>query len=99
VLAWGPQSAIGRMGPLASPYLPEDAKRPAIEEWTRPERVASFFAGLGEVSTVMPSVDLRRPSLDVAVEELTTLVTGWVLIRSMLDATVGAGCWERFAYS
>ena len=98
MLAWGPQSAIGRMGPLASPYLPEDTKRRAIEEWTRPERVASFFAGLGEVSTVMSPVDLRWPSLD-AVEELITLVPGWVLIRSMLDATVGAGCWERFAYS
>jgi SAM-dependent methyltransferase len=85
VLAWGPESAVGRMGPLARPYLPKDAKRPAIEEWGRPERTTSFFAGFGNVSTVMRSVDIAWPSLDIAVEELTTLVPGWVLIRSMLD--------------
>ncbi|MFD0557015.1 methyltransferase family protein [Stackebrandtia endophytica] len=85
VLAWGPESAIGRMSPLAGPYLPKESKRPAIEEWGRAERVTSFFAGLGEVSTVMRSVDITWPSLDIAVEELTTLVPGWVLIRSMLD--------------
>lgn len=85
VLAWDPESTIGRFGPLARPYLPPDAKSPAIEEWGRPEQVAQFFAGLGDVTTSVHSIDIVWPSLDAAVYELTTLVPGWIVIRSLLS--------------
>lgn len=85
VLAWDPTSTIGRFGPLARPYLPPDAKSPAIEEWGRPEEVSRFFAGLGEVTTTVHTVDIAWPSLETAVDELTTLVPGWVLIKTMLS--------------
>src|SRR5690606_31181326 len=57
-VAWSPDSAIGRFGPLTARYLPPGRPGPAIERWAEPEGVRDFFAGLGEVSTTRRTIDI-----------------------------------------
>lgn len=90
VLAWTPESPFGMLRTLASAYLPPEAAGPAIEDWGIPERVAVFFGT--PVDTEVRVVDVRWPSLNQAVEEITTLTPGMVLVRKALEAD---GTWPR----
>lgn len=85
VLAWTPESAIGRFGPLSARYLPPDRRGPAIDQWGVPDRTVAFFDGLGDVRTRRRTIDIVWPSHRTAVDELTTLVPGWIVARSMLS--------------
>jgi SAM-dependent methyltransferase len=95
MLAWTPESPFGRQPEIVFRYLPPEAAqgRPPIEAWGQPESVREFFAGQSvDVTTTVDTVDVRWASLDEAVEEITTLVPGWVVARRPIEA---AGAWPR----
>jgi SAM-dependent methyltransferase len=95
VLAWTPESPFGRQADIVFRYLPPEAGqgRPPIEAWGQPAKVRDFFAGQPvDVTTTMDTVDVRWASLDEAVDEITTLVPGWVAARAPIEATGG---WPR----
>jgi SAM-dependent methyltransferase len=92
VAAWMPDSPFGRLRPTMVHHLPPGVPSgPTIEVWGDPERVREFFAGLPvTVRTSESTVDVRWPSLDAAVEEITTLVPGSVGARAAIEPT---GAW------
>lgn len=54
------------------------------------DRVREFFAGQPvDVSTTVDTVDVRWASLAAAVDEITTLVPGWVAARAEIEAGGG----------
>lgn len=95
VLAWTPESPFGRQADIVFRYLPPEAAhgRPPIEAWGGPASVGDIFAGQPvEVATAVDTVDVRWASLDEAVDEITTLVPGWVVARGSIEA---AGKWAQ----
>jgi SAM-dependent methyltransferase len=95
VLAWTPESPFGRQADIVFRYLPPEAAqgRPPIEAWGQPASVQEFFAGLPvDVTTAVDTVDVGWASLDEAVDEITSLVPGWVLARGPIET---AGAWPR----
>lgn len=92
VLAWTPDSPFGRQADIAFRHLPPRAGdgRPPIEAWGEPTRVRQFFAGQPvDVTTTVDTVDVRWASLAAAVDEITTLVPGWVAARAEIEAGGG----------
>jgi SAM-dependent methyltransferase len=95
VLAWTPESPFGRQADIAFRHLPPEATqgRPPVEAWGEPASVKDFFAALPvDVTTTVDTVQVRWASLDEAVDEITTLVPGWVAARAPIEA---AGAWSQ----
>lgn len=93
VLAWTPDSPFGLLRPTLGRYLPQGAAGPEIEAWGDPERLRAFFAGQPvDVETALDTVDVRWPTLETAVQEITTLVPGGVAARTAIEPTGG---WPR----
>jgi SAM-dependent methyltransferase len=93
VLAWTPESPFGSLRPIFARYLPPFMTGPPVEAWGDPEQVQKFFAGLPvTVQTDVATVQVRWPSLDAAMHEVTTLVPGVVAARMSLEP---AGSWPR----
>jgi SAM-dependent methyltransferase len=91
-LGWTPDSPFGRQRAIAVGYLPPGAATGAdAEAWGDPDRAREFFSGLPVgVETTVDTIEVRWPTLEAAVEEIMTLVPGWVAARSALEP---AGVW------
>jgi len=93
VLAWTPESPFAMTRPMFAAYLPPGNTGPQTEAWGDPDRVGSFFSTQPvTVETTPGVVEVRWPTLDAAVEEMTTLVPGCVAARPMIEPT---GAWPR----
>lgn len=93
VLAWLPDSPFGAQRAMYAKYLPQVMDGPPIEDWGRENTVREFFAGQPvEVSTKRSALDVRWPSLDVAVAEMTELVPGAVAGRMAIEPS---GAWPQ----
>jgi hypothetical protein len=93
VLAWTPDSPFGLLRPTFGRYLPQAAAGPQYEAWADPDRVRTFFAGQPvDIELALNTVDVRWPTLEAAVHEVTTLVPGCVAARTAIEPT---GDWSR----
>jgi SAM-dependent methyltransferase len=93
LLAWTPESPFCLLGPVFAAYLPPDMTGPPIERWGTPGGIREVFAGLPVLVQTEPAVvDVQWPSLETAVDEITTLVPGAVAVRAVIEPT---GEWPR----
>jgi SAM-dependent methyltransferase len=92
VAAWTPDSPFGLLRPTMVAHLPAGTPGgPVTEAWGDPEQVPRFFEGQPvTVQTIESRVAVRWPSLDAAVDEITTLVPGAVGARTAIEPT---GAW------
>ncbi|MEH1128455.1 hypothetical protein [Micromonospora sp. CPCC 206061] len=95
VLARTPDSPFGQQADIAFRHLPPASAvgRPRFEAWGDPAMIREFFTGQpADIATTVDSVDVHWPSLEAAVDEVTTLVPGWVAAHTPLEA---AGAWSQ----
>ncbi|GAA1980476.1 class I SAM-dependent methyltransferase [Amycolatopsis minnesotensis] len=90
--AWLPDSTFGQLRSLYTDVRPEREAGPDTERWGDPARLAGFFAGQPvRLDTAVDTVDVRWPSFEDAVTEMTTMVPGMVAARADLEST---GDWD-----
>lgn len=87
VLAWTPESAFGRMAPLAARYLEGGGTSP-VERWARAASVEQVFSGLPvRLEFAMRTVETVWPGRDEAIADITEGNPAWIMIRSAVEPT------------
>ncbi|HEU5129235.1 MAG TPA: class I SAM-dependent methyltransferase [Glycomyces sp.] len=85
-LAWTPESAFGRMGPLAADFLPSGPGASPVARWERPESVAELFARLPvDLVCTEHVVEVAWDGFDQAVYEISELNPAWLAVRAAVE--------------